>query len=111
MLPEQRRLTARGVSLTQTAVCTRTDQDAHGDHAYGNMVFAKEGASIIAQAICARLLKIDGPKVWEDASKGPAGRKDLRESKLKQPNLVFDDKLVLDDGKQRIEFYFFGHAH
>ena len=27
------------------------------------------------------------------------------------PNVIFDDKLVLDDGKQRIEFLFFGHAH
>jgi phosphoglycerate dehydrogenase-like enzyme/glyoxylase-like metal-dependent hydrolase (beta-lactamase superfamily II) len=87
------------------------DSHHHGDHAYGNMVFSKEGASIIAQAHCARLLKIDGPKEWEDAAKLPAGRKDLRESKLKVPNLVFDDKLVLDDGTQRIEFYFFGHAH
>src|SRR5262249_14117640 len=31
--------------------------------------------------------------------------------KLKVPNLVFDDKLVLDDGTQRVEFLFLGHAH
>src|SRR5213593_3856945 len=38
------------------------DTHHHGDHAYGNAVFAQAGASIIAQAHCARLLKIDGPK-------------------------------------------------
>jgi phosphoglycerate dehydrogenase-like enzyme len=27
------------------------------------------------------------------------------------PNVVFDDKLVLDDGNQRVEFLFMGHAH
>ena len=27
------------------------------------------------------------------------------------PELVFDDKLVLDDGTQRVEFLFLGHAH
>jgi len=87
------------------------DTHHHGDHAYGNAVFAKEGASIVAQAACARLLRIDGPKEFAEAGKGPAGRKDVAESKLKAPNLVFDDKLVLDDGAQRVEFRFMGHAH
>src|SRR5262249_9445746 len=35
------------------------DTHHHGDHAYGNAVFAKAGASIVAQANCARLLRID----------------------------------------------------
>jgi phosphoglycerate dehydrogenase-like enzyme/glyoxylase-like metal-dependent hydrolase (beta-lactamase superfamily II) len=87
------------------------DSHHHGDHAYGNAVFAKEGATVMAQANCARLLRIDGPSQFADAGKPPAGRKDIRDSYLKQPSLVFDDKLVIDDGKQRIEFYFFGHAH
>jgi phosphoglycerate dehydrogenase-like enzyme/glyoxylase-like metal-dependent hydrolase (beta-lactamase superfamily II) len=87
------------------------DTHHHGDHAYGNAVFAKEGASVVAQANCARLLRINGPKEFEEAGKGPQGRKDVAESSLKVPSVVFDDKLVLDDGKQRVEFRFFGHAH
>jgi phosphoglycerate dehydrogenase-like enzyme/glyoxylase-like metal-dependent hydrolase (beta-lactamase superfamily II) len=87
------------------------DTHHHGDHAYGNDEFGKIGASIIAQSNCAKLLRIGGPKEFEDAGKGPAGRKDIAESKLKVPNVIFDDKFVLDDGTQRIEFYFFGHAH
>jgi phosphoglycerate dehydrogenase-like enzyme/glyoxylase-like metal-dependent hydrolase (beta-lactamase superfamily II) len=87
------------------------DTHHHGDHAYGNDVFSKAGASIIAQANCAKLLRLNGPKEFEDAGKGPTGRKDIAESKLKVPNVIFDDKFVLDDGTQRIEFYFFGHAH
>jgi phosphoglycerate dehydrogenase-like enzyme/glyoxylase-like metal-dependent hydrolase (beta-lactamase superfamily II) len=87
------------------------DSHHHGDHAYGNAVFADAGATVMAQANCARLLRIDGPKEFADASKPPAGRKDLRDSYLKQPSLVFDDKLVIDDGKQRLEFMFLGHAH
>src|SRR5260370_31931506 len=83
----------------------------HGDHAYGNAVFSKAAASIIAQANCARLLLINGPKEFADAGKPPNGRKDVAESELKVPNVIFDDKLVLDDGKQRIEFLFLGHAH
>jgi phosphoglycerate dehydrogenase-like enzyme/glyoxylase-like metal-dependent hydrolase (beta-lactamase superfamily II) len=87
------------------------DTHHHGDHSYGNAVFAKEGAGIVAQANCAKLLRLSGPKEFADAGKGPQGRKDVAESSLKVPNVIFDDKLVLDDGKQRIEFLFMGHAH
>lgn len=87
------------------------DTHHHGDHAYGNAVFAKEGASVIAQANCARLLRVDGPRQFAEAGRGPAGRKDVAASTLKVPNVVFDDKLVLDDGTQRVEFLFLGHAH
>ncbi len=87
------------------------DTHHHGDHSYGNAVFAEAGASVVAQANCARLLRVNGPKEFADAGKGPGGRPDVANSKLKVPNVVFDDKLVLDDGKQRIEFLFMGHAH
>jgi phosphoglycerate dehydrogenase-like enzyme/glyoxylase-like metal-dependent hydrolase (beta-lactamase superfamily II) len=87
------------------------DTHHHGDHAYGNAVFAKHGASVIAQANCAKLLRVNGPKEFADAGRGPMGRKDIRESSLRVPDVIFDEKFVLDDGKQRIEFLFFGHAH
>ncbi|HEX5273246.1 MAG TPA: MBL fold metallo-hydrolase, partial [Gemmataceae bacterium] len=87
------------------------DTHHHGDHAYGNAVFAKVGAGIVAQRNCARWLRLNGAREFEEAGKGPTGRKDVRESTLKVPNLVFDDKLVLDDGTQRVEFLFLGHAH
>jgi cyclase len=87
------------------------DTHHHGDHAYGNAVFAKAGASVIAQANCARLLRLNGPKEFAEAGKPPKGRPDVAASTLKVPNVIFDDKLVLDDGKQRVEFLFLGHAH
>jgi cyclase len=87
------------------------DTHHHGDHAYGNAVFANIGATVIAQANCDRLLRTNGAKEFADAGRGAGGRKDVRESSLQVPNLVYDDKLVLDDGTQRIEFLFLGHAH
>jgi phosphoglycerate dehydrogenase-like enzyme/glyoxylase-like metal-dependent hydrolase (beta-lactamase superfamily II) len=87
------------------------DTHHHGDHSYGNAVFGDEGATIVAQANCARLLRVDGPKEFAEQGRPPTGREDVRNSTLKVPSLVFDDKLVLDDGKQRVEFLFFGHAH
>ncbi len=84
------------------------DTHHHGDHAYGNCVWAKAGAKIVAHANAARLLKTSGPKQWEDAAKG---RKDIKENELKQADISFDDKYVLDDGTQRVEFLHFGHSH
>jgi phosphoglycerate dehydrogenase-like enzyme/glyoxylase-like metal-dependent hydrolase (beta-lactamase superfamily II) len=87
------------------------DTHHHGDHAYGNDIFAQAGASIVAQANCARLLRINGPKEFLEAGKVPGEKYGVDKSKLKVPSIVFDDKLVLDDGKQRVEFLFLGHAH
>jgi cyclase len=87
------------------------DTHHHGDHAYGNAVFGKAGAQIVAQTNCARLLRVDGPAQFAEAGRGPGGRKDVAASSLKTPNIVFDEKLVLEDGKQRVEFLFMGHAH
>jgi cyclase len=87
------------------------DTHHHGDHSYGNAVFGEAGASIVAQTNCARLLRVNGPKEFADAGKPPTGRPDVAKSELKVPSLIFDEKFVLDDGKQRVEFLFFGHAH
>jgi cyclase len=84
------------------------DTHHHGDHAYGNCVWAKEGAKIVAHTNAARLLKVNGPKQWADAAKD---RKDIRENELVQADIPFDDKYVLDDGTQRVEFLHFGHSH
>jgi glyoxylase-like metal-dependent hydrolase (beta-lactamase superfamily II) len=84
------------------------DTHHHGDHAYGNSVWAKAGAKIVAHTNAARLLKVNGPKQWEDQAKN---REDLREGELKQVDIPFDDKYVLDDGTQRVEFLHFGHSH
>jgi glyoxylase-like metal-dependent hydrolase (beta-lactamase superfamily II) len=84
------------------------DTHHHGDHAYGNCVWAKEGAQIIASKPTARLLKTAGPKQWEDAAKD---RKDIKENELKQADITFDDKHELKDDTQHVIFYAFGHSH
>src|SRR6266851_4717334 len=76
------------------------DTHHHGDHSYGNEVFGQAGASIVAQTNCARLLRVNGPKEFADAGKPPNDRPDVAKSKLKVPSLIFDEKFVLDDGKQ-----------
>ena len=84
------------------------DTHHHGDHAYGNAVWVKEGAKIVGHTACSRLLQTSGPKQWEDAAKS---RPDVAASTLKQVDISFDDNYVLDDGTQRVEFHYLGHAH
>ena len=84
------------------------DTHHHGDHAYGNAVWAKAAAKVLGSKNCARLLKTNGPMAWEAAAKD---RKDLATSELKQVDEVFDDKLVIEDDTQRIELLYLGHAH
>src|SRR5439155_9340443 len=60
---------------------------------------------------CARIMRSSGAEEFKKAGEGPTGRKDVREGTFKAPNVVFDDRLVLDDGKQRVEFLFLGHGH
>src|SRR5262245_57006282 len=87
------------------------DTHHHGDHAWGNAVWIEHGATIISHRNCARILRQTGPAEFAAAGKGKGGRKDVAASTLKFPTLIFDDRLVLDDGKQRVEFLQLGHSH
>jgi len=84
------------------------DTHHHGDHAYGNCIWAKEGAKIVASKPTERLLKTGGPMAWEIAGKD---RKDIKDNELKLVDISFEDKYVLDDGTQRVEFIQVGHCH
>ena len=84
------------------------DTHHHGDHAYGNCIWAKEGAKIVAHTNAARLLMTNGPKQWEDAAKD---RKDIKDNELKQADISFDDKYELKDETQEVVFLHFGHSH
>lgn len=87
------------------------DTHHHGDHAWGNTVWAKAGAKVIGTTQCARLLKANGPDEWKKEQDKKDGRPDIKKNELKLVDEAFDEKLVLDDGTQRVEFHFFGHAH
>ncbi len=87
------------------------DTHHHGDHAWGNTVWAKAGAKVLGSTNCARLLKLNGPDEWKKEQDKKDGRKDIKENELKLVDESFDEKLVLDDGTQRIEFIHLGHAH
>jgi glyoxylase-like metal-dependent hydrolase (beta-lactamase superfamily II) len=84
------------------------DTHHHGDHAYGNQVWADQGATLVAHAGVLEEMKKYEPKRWDEAA---AGRKDVAESKLKPPSLLYKTDMAFDDGKVRVELRHFGVAH
>lgn len=91
------------------------DTHHHGDHAYGNQVWVDQGAIPVAHTgVLEEMKKYETgyfggkPGRWEDAAKT---RKDVAESKLKPPTLLFPKEMIFDDGKRRVELKWLGVAH
>jgi cyclase len=91
------------------------DTHHHGDHAYANQYWHEQGAIPVAHTgVIAEMKKYETgyfggePGRWEQAAKG---RKDVAESKLKLPTVLFTKDLIFDDGERRVELLHFGVAH
>src|ERR1700761_6978977 len=73
----------------------------HGDHAYGNGVFAAEGATIVSSdATAAESVKRD-PAAWEKNT--DTGMFALKQYPLVHPQLTFHDRITIDDGTRKLE--------
>lgn len=84
------------------------DTHYHGDHTFGNSVFADAGASIICSEACAEELRTKGVKGWA-GSHDPAHP--LDGYRLEQAAITFTDGMVFDDGTQRVELTRVGPGH
>ena len=84
------------------------DTHQHGDHAYGNETFVKQGAVPVAHEGVLEGFKKFEPERWDATAKG---RKDVADSKPKAPTLLFRRDMIFDDGDQRVELLHFGVAH
>jgi cyclase len=102
-------------SLTDKPIRFALDTHHHGDHSYGNQVYAENGAVPIAHTGVIEEMKRSEtgyydskPGAWEAAAKG---RADLKTTKLKPPSVLFSGELIFDDGKHRVELMHLGVAH
>jgi glyoxylase-like metal-dependent hydrolase (beta-lactamase superfamily II) len=88
------------------------DTHHHGDHAYGNPLWTKAGATTLAYKGVAEEMRRYEPARWKADAKA---RKDVGELNLEtaeHPQQTFDKiPYVIDDGQRRVEFHFFGWAH
>jgi len=102
-------------AVTDKPIRFAFDTHHHGDHAYGNQVWVENGAVPVAHAgVIAEMKKYETgyyggkPGRWEDTVKN---RKDVADSKLKPPTLLYNKDMIFDDGKHRVELLYFGVAH
>jgi glyoxylase-like metal-dependent hydrolase (beta-lactamase superfamily II) len=95
-------------ALTTKPVRFVVDTHHHGDHAYGNQLWADLGATVVAHNGAFEELKKSGAADWELSAKK---RPDVAASRLKLPGVLYPDTLVFDDGQHRVELHWFGVAH
>ena len=95
-------------SMTDKPIRFAFDTHHHGDHAYGNQIWVDNGAVPVAHEGVAREMQRLEPARWNDTAKG---RKDVAETKLKIPTLLYTNMMIFDDGKHRVELLHFGVAH
>lgn len=91
------------------------DTHHHGDHAYGNQLWADAGAVLVASAAALEEMKKvetglfgGNPGRWENSAKK---RADVAATSLKPPAVLFAKELLVDDGKMRVELRAFGMGH
>jgi glyoxylase-like metal-dependent hydrolase (beta-lactamase superfamily II) len=81
----------------------------HGDHSFGNGIFAEQGATIIASDETAADSRTRNTQSWQKNT--DAGVFKLSQYPLIHPQLTFHDNLTLDDGEHHLEFIRLGPAH
>lgn len=85
------------------------DTHYHGDHADGNPVYTKLGATAIASENSRQLFDTKGIAGFEKSQQNKPD--EYGPLDYEKPSMYFPKKLVLDDGEQRVELLHFGHAH
>jgi glyoxylase-like metal-dependent hydrolase (beta-lactamase superfamily II) len=84
------------------------DTHHHGDHAYGNRVWADLGATIIAHQGVLQHMNESEPGGWNSTARN---REDLRATSFMRPIVTYAKELVVEEGERRAEFHWFGIAH
>jgi cyclase len=96
----------------------------HADHAFGSGLFMEAGATVVCTRECGDESRSKGEADWRSQVIGRGERSnasthdkavaaETREKgyKLEHPTLLFDDRMVFDDGERRLELIRMGPAH
>jgi cyclase len=88
------------------------DTHHHGDHAYGNSLWTKAGATTLAYIGVAEEMKRFEPARWQTAAKDRPDIAELNEAAPQPPTQTFDKSpFILKDSTREVRFYFYGWAH
>ena len=88
------------------------DTHHHADHAYGNPIWTRNGATTLAhQGVVDAMRRVE-PRRWLETA---AAREDVRQLNLRSAELPLEtfseSPHVLSDGTRRVEFHHFGWGH
>jgi glyoxylase-like metal-dependent hydrolase (beta-lactamase superfamily II) len=83
----------------------------HLDHTFGNSEFAKLGAVIISHTNDNKNLKTHGETALKNAKNYRLSEQDMKGTKIAYPSLIFNDRMEIDLGGQKIELIYIGHSH
>ena len=88
------------------------DTHHHGDHAYGNPVWTKAGATTLAYIGVAEEIERYEPEGWQRASESREDVAALGLAMLEPPQQTFSETPhVIEDATRRVELHHFGWAH
>jgi cyclase len=101
ILPDIRKTTQKPIRFV-------FDTHYHADHASGNGVFAAAGAALVSTEECAEESRRKGAQDFANQAKG---RPEAAADPLVHPSVLFDRRMVFDDGRHRVELTRLGPAH
>lgn len=96
----------------------------HADHSFGNTIFMDAGATIVCSRECGAESRSKGEADWRNQvlsraerpnassyDKAVAAETRERRYRLEHPTVLFEDKMVFDDGTRRLELTRVGPGH
>ncbi|MBF0462554.1 MAG: MBL fold metallo-hydrolase [Magnetococcales bacterium] len=83
----------------------------HLDHALGNSVFAKQGATIIAHEADRTLLATQGAAILQKASNYGLKPEDMAGTEIAVPTLAFSERMTIDLGDETVQLLRFAPSH
>src|SRR5882724_71912 len=99
-------------SLSSKPVRYVFDTHAHGDHSYGNSVWAKAGATTMAFHGVVTEMDRWEPARWQAAMTKREDVRETGEGDVQRPQKVIDgDRFVLKDKTREVRFLFLGWGH
>jgi cyclase len=117
ILPEIKRTTAKPIRFV-------FNTHYHADHSFGNTVFRDEGAIIVSSREAGAESHDKGEGDWKNQvlnrgerpgatehDKAVAAETRAKDYKIEHPTLLFEGRMVFDDGEHRVELIHVGPAH
>lgn len=87
------------------------DTHGHLDHAFGNCVFAKQGAIIISHDACRRLLEKMGEETLKNIANYGLKPEDMTGTEIVYPGITFSERMTIDLGDEKVELIHVAPSH